>query len=819
MYKNYFKIAFRNFLKQKVYANINIIGLTVGITCCLLIVLFVLDELSYDKHFEKANQIYRVAVKSRFGDQELNEAVTSELMAGTLVREYPEVSQATRIIHTPNMLVRYQDKVFNETQFLWVDSTFFDVFSVRMLYGDPKTALEDHHTVVMTEETASKYFDNLADAIGEMVTYEDGTPYRVSGIIENSPANSHFHYGMLCPLSSWEWRNDGFWLSHYMYTYIVLQKDYPPEQLEAKFPNLISKFVAPHLQRRTKMTLDEFYKSGGKLEFYLQPITKIHLHSHISRELEPNSDIKYIYIFSLIALFILFIACINFTNLATARSMSRSREVGMRKVLGSVKSQLIKQFIFESTLFAIIAVIFSLFLIEFLLPYFNTITGKQLEMDYFENWYLLPGFLGVAIIVGILSGSYPAFFLAAFNPIVVLKKSNTRGTSSNSFMRNLLVVFQFTISIVLFISTLIVYKQLHYIQNKRLGFDKENIIVIKRGWAIGQNPDGTPQEPIGNRTVFDVFKNELLQNPQIMAVAGVGNLPGMGFEDFIAKADGASDEARLQFNYIQGDFDFAETMKFEFLEGRFFSRKIASDSLAVVINESAAKLLGYERPYVGKRIGFIGNSDFFIHIIGVVKDFHYESLHHPIEPLVIGLENITRTYIAVRLHPQNIVSAVSFLEETWNKYIPYKPFEYFFFDEDYDNLYKAEQRTGMVFTIFSVLAIIIACLGLLGLASFTTEQRTKEIGIRKVLGASVSNIILKLSNEFIKWVIIANIIGWPIAWFISNKWLQSFAYRINIDLWIFTFSGGIVLFIALLTVSWQAIRAATANPVESLRYE
>lgn len=819
MFQNYLKIAFRNFLKQKSYAWINIVGLTIGITCCFLIVLFVADELSFDRHFENADQIYRVAVSSKFGNQEMDEAVSSELLAGTLVQDYPEVLHSTRLQHTQNMLVRYKDKVFNETNFLWVDSTFFNVFPAKMLFGDPKTALEDHHTLVMTEATASKYFDNLADAIGEIVHFEDGTPYKITGIVKNLPKNSHFHYGMVCPLSSWEWNRPGSWLYTYMYTYIVLQKDFPPEQLEAKFPDFIQKHVAAPFQRNTQMTLDDFYKSGGKLDFHLQPVTSIHLHSHLSRELEPNSDIKYVYIFSIIALFILLIACVNFMNLSTARSLSRSREVGMRKVLGSVKSQLIKQFIFESTLYAFIAVVLALFLVEFFLPGFNRITGKHLALNWFSHWAIIPGFLAATLLVGVLAGSYPAFFLASFKPIEVLKKASARGTSGNSFMRSALVVFQFTISIILFVGTFIVYEQLQFVQNKRLGFDKENIVIIKRGWAIGQNPDGTDQAPVGNKSVFEVFKHELLQNPQIVSVAGVDNLPGKDYGDWIAKAEGASDEERLQFNFIQGDFNFAETMKFEFVEGRFFSPEIKSDTLGIVVNESAAKLLGFEKPYVGKRMGFIGAPDFFLHVIGVVKDFHYESLHHKIAPLVIGYRDNSRTYIAVRIQPYDVVSTVAFLEKTWNKFIPYKPFEYFFFDQDYDKLYQAEQRTGTLFTLFSVLAIIIACLGLLGLASFTTEQRTKEIGIRKVLGASVSNIILKLSNEFIKWVVIANLIAWPIGWYVSQKWLQNFAYRIGVGFWIFILAGGTALVIALLTLSWQATKAATANPVEALRYE
>ncbi len=819
MYKNYLKIAFRNLLKQKTYSVINIVGLTIGMTCCLLIVLFVLDELSYDTHYEKAEQIYRVAVKSRFGNQDLDEAVTSELMAGTLVREYPEVLQATRIVPTPNMLVRYQDKTFNETQFLWVDSTFFDVFPVRMLYGDMKTALKDHHTVVMTRATAEKYFSNLADAVGKIVNYEDGTPYRISGIIENAPVNSHFHYGMLCPLSSWEWKYPGFWLAHYMYTYIVLQKDCSPRQLEAKFPSLIEKFVAPHIERRTKMTLAQFYQSGGKIEFYLQPLTSIHLHSHISRELEPNSDIKYVYIISFVALFILLLACINFMNLSTAKSCTRSREIGVRKAIGSFKSQLVYQFLLESVLFAAVALMGSLICVKLLLPCFNNLAGKQLTFAYFSHWFFAPVLLVVVLVVGVLAGSYPAFYLASFKPIEVLKKSSTRGTSGNSHMRSALVVFQFAISIALLVGTFIVYQQLRYIQNKRLGFDKENILVIKRGWAVGQNADGTPQAPIGPATVFDVFKTDLLQNPNIISIAGISNLPGKDFEDFVGVADGGSHGERLQFNILNGDFNFAETMKFELLEGRFFSPQIASDTVAVVINEAAGKLLGYERPYVGKRIGFPNDANFFVPIIGVVQDFHYESLYHNIAPMVLVLQRQSRTYIAVRIHPQNVMATVAFIEKIWNKFIPNKPFEYFFFDVEYDKLYNTEKRIGKLFTAFSALAIAIACLGLLGLASFTIEQRTKETGIRRVLGASMVQLTIKLSKEFIRWVIAANLIAWPVAWYVMNRWLQNFAYRIDTSWWMFALAGGLALIIAIGTIGWQTIRAARTNPVEALRCE
>ncbi|MBN1480734.1 ABC transporter permease [candidate division KSB1 bacterium] len=819
MIRNYLKIALRNFLKQKSYSLINITGLTIGMTCCFLIVLFVIDELRYERHHVNAENIYRVVVNSTIGDQEMNEAITPTPLAETLMMDFPEVRNVIRLHHTPNMLVRYEDKVFNESQFMWVDSTFFDIFSARLLHGDPKTALKDHHTLVMTETTAKKYFDDPAQALGKIVNFEDGTPYRISGICEDAPPNSHFHYGMLCPLSSWEWENiRPYWLNSYVYTYVLLQDGFPPEQLEAKFPGFIRTHVAPQLEQSLGMSINQFYESGGKLDYLLQPLKDIHLHSNLSNELEANSDIKYIYIFSLIALFILCIAAINFMNLATAKSTTRNKEVGMRKVLGSNRSQLVKQFLCESILISLVAMVLSIFLAELLLPYFNQIAAKQLDIRLFHELYLLPGLFVITLLIGILAGSYPALFLASFKPILVLNRSDARGMVSRAGLRSLLVVLQFSITIFLFISTFVVFQQMRYIQNKRLGFDKENIVVIKRGWAIGQNPDGTEQAPSNNTTVLDAFKHELLQNANIIAAAGTGSLPGKSFYNMVCIPDGKDDSEQMSLNYFLADYDFMETMNLELVEGRYFSRDVAGDTLAVVINETAARAMGLEAPVVGNRIGF-PNSKFHLHIVGVIKDFNYESLHRKIEPLCIGLQTNTRTFIAARIQPHDVPNTIAHIEKTWKSFIPYKPFEYFFFSDDYDQLYRSEQRQSKLFTIFSILAIAIACLGLLGLASFTTEQRAKEIGVRKVLGSSIAGIILKLSKEFIKWILVANIFAWPLAWLSSSRWLQNFAYRSELNIWIFVLASGTALCIALLTVSTQVIKAATANPVKTLRYE
>jgi putative ABC transport system permease protein len=818
MFRNYLKIAFRNLWRQKGYSFINISGLTIGLVCTLLIILYVMDELSFDRHFENADRIYRVGVRGVIGDQNIDGVQTSSLMAKTLVDEYPEVEYATRLYHTPNMLVRYGEKVFNETHFMWVDSNFFDVFSIPLVYGDPATALQKDHTVVMTLETARKYFDNPADAIGETVTFEDGTPYVVSAIAENPRPNSHFHYGMLSPLSSWEWNFEQFWLAHFMHTYVLLKKNADPAQLEARFPDFIRKYVAGHLQRISGMTLDEFEKSGKKLEYFLQPLLDIHLHSNYTAELEPNSDIRYIYILSVIALFILFTASVNFMNLSTARSAGRHKEIGIRKVMGSTRNRLIGQFLLESVFLTLVAMFLALLLVELLLPFFNSLAGKQLTIGYLKSWYVIPSLILISALVGILSGSYPAVFLSSFQPVIVLK-GLTGTRSQGSRFRNALVVFQFAISVVLFISTLIISGQVKYIQNKRLGFDKENVLVIKRGWAIGQNPDGSLIRTSPGAAVIDAFKNDLLRNPQIISAAGSSTLPGKTFENTVITREGAPREEQHPINYMMADYDFARTMDLEIVEGRFFSSEIASDSLAVVINEAAGKLLGFEKPYVGKRIGFPGNSRFYLNIIGVVKDFHYESLHKPITPLLIGFQHLYRTYLNVRLRPYDVAETVKYIEKTWYDYIPYKPFEYFFFDEDYDQLYKAEQRMGVLFTIFSVLAIFIACLGLYGLASYTAERRTREIGIRKAMGASIPQLIFLLSGEFTKWVLMANVIAWPVAFYFMNKWLQSFAYRINISIFVFILAALAALLIALLTVTYQAVKAARINPVEALRYE
>ena len=817
MLKNYLLISFRNLKKSLGVNLINILGLAIGISCCLLIVLYVSDELSYDKHWKNADRIYRITVHSNIGTEETATARTPSQLSRTIVDEYPEILHATRLEHTPNMLVRYKDLVYNEDNFLWVDTNFFDVFPLKILYGDPKTALKDDHTVVFTLDNAKKYFRNPAEALNKIVEFEDGTPYRVSAVVANPEENAHFHYGMLSPLSSWEWNWNEWWLWNFMCTYVLLHEEADPQELEAKLPRFLQKYAAPHFKETTGMTFDEMEKAGGKYEYKLQPITSIHLHSHLDGELEPNSDIKYIYIFSVTAVFILFVACINFMNLATSRSTGRAREVGMRKVLGSTKKRLIGQFLVESILTCIPAVIIAMILSAILLPLFNTIANKEIVINYLKPWYMLP-VLGIfTIILGVLAGSYPAFFLSSFQPVKVLKENLGLGTKGRGF-RQILVIFQFTISIILFITTLLLIRQMHFIQNKRLGFNKENIVVIKRGWALGQNPDGSFIDTTYQQSVFESFKNDLKQNPQIISVCGTSNLPGEGLNNAVLTTKGSANQEQHVINHCRVDWDYAETFGIEMLEGRFYSREF-NNWHGVIINETAAKVFGLKQPYTEQYLGFPGDSSETIPIFGVVKDFHYESLHQPIKPLVIDFMTEGRTYICVRIRPENVRETVNYIKPIWDKYIPYKPFEYFFFDDNYNNLYRAEIRTNKLFSIFSILSIIIASLGLFALASFTTERRIREIGIRKTLGATVPDILILLTKEFALLVAIANLAAWPLAYYIMRRTLQSYAYRISIGPGPFLMAGLAALIIALITVSYHSIKAALSNPADTLKYE
>ena len=807
MLKSYVKIAIRNILKNKGTSFINIFGLSIGIACCILISLFVLDELSYDRYHEKADQIYRVRLQGIIGTNEFNGAVTSAPMASAMVRDFPEVITAARFKSFGFPVIRYNDKVFSEERFFWADPAIFDIFTIPFIKGNPRTALSKPNTVVITQTMAKKYFGKK-NPMGETLNADKRRDYLITGVVEDVPRNSHFHFDFIGSLSTYEDSKRQVWVSNSYYTYFVLQKGVSYKAFEKKLKDLVVKYVGPQIEKAAGITLEQFLAGGGAYGFFIQPLTDIHLHSDLEYELEPNSDISYVYIFSIIALAVLVIACINFMNLATARSSKRSREVGIRKTLGSVRAQLIRQFLVESIFMSFISIVIGLILVELLLPWFSNLTGKHLGIPYFESYFTLPAFICLVILVGFMAGCYPSFFLASFKPVEVLK-GTLQKSGKSPWLRSGLVIFQFTVSIILFVGTFVVYSQLDFIRNRKLGFNKEQLVVIKK------TDDIAPK--------IEAFKDELLKLPDVVHVSNTDTLPGKSFNNNAHKMAGTTGEETHIIWSMRSDYFFDRTYQIEIDKGRFFSRDFSTDSSAVVLNQAAVKTLGLTDP-IGKvlvEIGTTPDKSRNFHIIGVIKDFHFESLHQKIRPMLIKLfrKNNAGKFVSVRIRPGNVKRILSQLEKTWKRFALNQAFEYVFFDRDFARIYEEEGRTGQIVAVFSVLAICVASLGLFGLAAFTAEQRTKEIGIRKTLGASVPGIIIMLSKEFTRWVLAANIIAWPTIYLIMNHWLQNFAYRVDIKIWMFILSAILAIVIAFLTLSYQVFKAALANPVEALKYE
>jgi len=802
MLKNYLKTAFRNIKRNKGFSIINIVGLAIGITSCMLILLFVQSELNYDRHHKNAEHIYRAALRGNMGANKVDVANASSPLAFTLVNEFPEVLTATRLRTINNVYVKYKDKQYREEDFFWADSTVFDVFTIPLISGDPNTALMQPNSVLITSAIVEKYFSD-EDPINKILTLEDGTLYKVTGILQDLPDNSHFKFDFLASYSTLPESRSSDWFSNTAYTYILCQENVSLDQLNAKLPEISRKYVGPIIQEAMGITYNKFIESGNEFGFFLQPLLDIHLHSDLEGEIRSNGNLNTVMIFSVIAFIILVIACINFINIATARSAQRANEVGVRKVVGSNKSQLIRQFLSESILLSLISVLLALVLVSLFLPTFNQLVSKNLTFSILKTWYFIPGIVGSIFMIGILAGGYPAFLLASFQPVQVLKgksQSNRRGRK----LRNSLVIFQFAISIILFIGTSIIYSQLNFVRNKKLGFNKEHIVVIQNAKKLTSHQQS--------------FKNELQQNINIINATYSNGLPQMRLSGQLFQKIGAeSNENHILVN-IMADYDFLKTYKIQMSEGRFFAPDRSTDTSAIILNETAIKALGISniQDEQLKLVGETNNLD----IIGVFKDFHIQSLHEAIRPMTaVLIKELPGEFLSVRIQPNKIQETLQFIESQWITFLPNQPIEYTFFDERFDQLYQSELQTSQIFKYFAILTIFIACLGLLGLASFTAGQRTKEIGIRKVLGANTPGLFLLLSKEFLKWVIVANIIAWPLAYFAMNKWLQNFVYHADIGYKVFILSGISALIIALLTVSYQTIKATLTNPVNSLKHE
>ena len=802
MIKNYIKIAFRNIIKHKDFSVINIVGLAIGIACSILILVFVSHELSYDKYHEKADRTYRIAVRAMIGDTKINQTYSSSETFRRLLEDFPEIEVGVKFLDVGRTPITLGEETFYEERFFAVDSTFFDVFSIPLIEGDPKKALADPNSMVISEDTAFKYF-GTTDAVGKILradfSYGPGSvDFEITGVSENVPGNSHFHYDLLASSATFPtYINDTGWSSNNFITYVVLKKGTTQKWFDEK----LKEFTRKHMGEER---FDAWVAKGNFWEYFLQPITRIHLTSDLNGEFEANGNETYVYIFSAISIIILLIACINFMNLSTAKSSLRAKEVGMRKVVGSGRSRLVLQFLSESVILSYIALALGIGIFLVLFPLYENLIGKQLNIQYLNRFVVIPLVLALGLIVGIISGSYPAFFLSSFKPIAALKGNKSSGRGG-SWLRNVLVIFQFTISIFLIIGTLAVNQQLKFFQNKKLGFEKEQVLVVNNPGSLRENVNS--------------FKEKLRKNSNVIDVAGSNTLPGRSFSNIGFGAEGVEN---FTLNLCICDYDFLDTLKLEMSQGRFFAKEFTTDSHAAVLNEKAVELLGWDDP-IGKKINNWSRERGDFVVIGVIKDYHYESLHQEIRPqalfLINGYYNRVESYISVRLNTENIAETISYIEDKWKTFCPHMPFQYSFLDQDYDNLYMNERQTRKLFSVFSFLAIFIACLGLFGLASFIADQKTKEIGIRKVLGASVARIVKNLNKSFLKWVLIANLMAWPIAWFAMNRWLENFAYRIGLSWWMFVLAAVLAVFIALLTVSIQTVKAALKNPIDSLRYE
>jgi len=802
MFRNYFKIAWRNLSKNKVFSIINIAGFAIGLTCFVLIAVFVIDELSYDRNSPEAANIYRVNL-SVTGNGDVAVYPLADVAVGEGMKNaFPEVKAFTRISPASDF-VKYEDKQFKEEHLAFADSNFLRLFSIPLIEGNAKNALVEPSSVVISRSFAKKYFGN-SEAVGKSLTI--GTynrVYKVTGIIDKVPDNSHFHFDAFLSLSSFRitnktWSNLGY------YTYLLLDKNADPKALEAKFPQLVAKYVVPEIQHDMGVSLAEAQKSVNTFRFTLLPLTDIHLRSNTKMEMEANGDIQYVYIFSALALFILLLACVNFTNLSTARAIKRAREVGIRKVMGSVKKQLIVQFLSESVLFTFFSMLLSYFLIFLLLPYFNQLANKSIGFDFFLNYKLILAVLVVSVLAGILAGIYPAFFLSSFNITRVLKGSSMQGSQKKP-LRSGLIVFQFFVSTALIIATVIIYQQLHYMQNRKLGYDKDQVLFLPDARLLGKAQSS--------------FKEQLLQDNRVVSASISRSVPGGPIMDGteIYPKNENSNGTEIHANISHVDYDYLRTLGIKILKGRNFSKDFATDSSAIVINEAAVQQLGWTNENaVGRTIVRSGQVE--LKVIGVVADFNYASLKEKVAPLMMILGGNYGGLI-MKIKTADTRGFLTDLKKQWNAFNAAGPLEYNFLDEKFAALYASEQRTKQIFSAFAVLAIIIASLGLFGLSAFVIEQRTREIGIRKVLGATVQQVLFLVSKEFLLLVAIAFVISVPVTWWAMHEWLKDFAYRVNIGKGVFVAAGLAAIMIAFCTISFQAMKAALSNPVNSLRTE
>jgi putative ABC transport system permease protein len=806
MLKNYFKTALRNLQKNKGFTLINVFGLALGLATFLLIVLYVVDELSYDRYNTNAGRIYRVNEDLKLGDNRVQYAAAMPPLAKVIKTDFPQVEDAVRIKAIYGMHLKRGTELFTENNTAFADASLFKVFTLPMLYGNPATALQEPNSVVLSATAAKKYFGRL-NIVGENLQ-TDESPLKVTGVMQDMQQQSHFRYDVLVSMSTNRESTSPDWLRSNFNTYVLLRKDADYRQIDARFPQLLRQYSNGQMQTELKMNIDSFERGGSFFRMNLMPLTQIHLHSSMTGELGPNSTVQYVYIFSAIAIFILLIACVNFMNLSTARSADRAREVGVRKVLGSSRNFLIGQFLLESTLLTFGAMLIAVLLACIALPLFNQLSGKNIVVTVHSLIWVVPALLLAVAVIGFVAGSYPAFFLSGFQPIQVLKGRLSAGFKG-SRLRSFLVIFQFFVSTFLIIGTLVVYSQLNYIQSRDLGYNRNQVLIVNNLYDLGDHA-GT-------------FKQEVKRLPGVTNATLSGFLPTSGNRStaiFYKTAVTDSKQSIFPQRWTV-DEDYIKTLDMKLAAGRSFSAQMPTDTAAIVINETAAKFLGMKNPVdqLLYKSTLVNSKPLMLpyHIIGVVKDFNFSSLRDNIAPVIMMYGQDIGS-LSIRTNTKQLPALLGQLKTRW-KELTAKPFNYSFMDADFEASYRAEQQIGKIFIIFTSLAIIIACLGLFGLAAYAAEQRNKEISIRKVLGADVSTIITMLSKDFMRLVGIALVAAVPLSWLAMNQWLQGFAYRQHMQIWIIVTAGTGMILIAFLTVSFQSVKAALVNPVKGLRGE
>ena len=806
MIRNLLKHSVRALKKQKGYVAINIFGLSIGIACSLIITLFVIHELSYDQHIQKKDRIFRLTLDGKIGDQEIVASSTAAVIGPTMATDFPEVESFCRLNVFGGTIIKKENLVYTIRDFSEVDSSFFEIFSIPLIKGDIKTVLNSPNTMVLSESTARIIFGN-EDPINKMLLVNTRKePYRVTGIMGDFPETTHFNADILTSFVTNPRAQSPEWLNNSFSTYILLKPNTFAKDVEAKFPGMIEKYIGPKVQQLFGISISEFMSQGNRYNFHLQPLTKIHLDPTVSHEVKPSTDPKYLIIFGSIAILIIVIASINFMNLSTAQATKRAKEIGIKKVSGSSKGMLILQFLTDSTLISLFALIFAVVTVFIALPFFNNLLDSKISFNIFGHFYYIPMLIGFAIIVGILAGIYPAFYLSSFNPNTVLK-GKIRDGAKNGRLRSILVSVQFLISIVLIIGTIIMYRQLNYMINKDLGFNKENLLVIERASSIG--------------TQVNTFKEELLKLPGIQKVSVSTAVPGHNNNNNGYMIEGRDGETfLLQTSWV--DYDFLETYGMKVTDGRFFDRSFGSDQQACVVNQKTIEEFGITD--FNKTKFLLMDRDEMnssLPIIGVCNDFHFKSLHDRISPYILLFKTADYNYgyVSVKFSTEANAQTINNIEEVWKRFASNNPLQYFFIDSDFSRMYKTEQQNAKLSVIFAILGIFIAAVGLFGLTSFTIEQRTKEVGVRKALGASGMSIFYLISREIVVLVCIATLIAWPLIYFIAKNWLNNYYYRINLQVFEFVIGFVLAISIALITISYKTIKSVKINTANTLRYE